>query len=228
MKLRPLQLLRAIYNVVFLIRNPQRVDKAFAFTDAVAKSGAFAPIVEKLRQDPAMARALEERHPLRMDLPALRSLPEYTFGRTFAEHLIANKLEPIPALSSEDPVGYFLTHLRETHDIWHVVTGNGTDIAGEAGIWAFLFAQIPGAFPGFFLAIGLLRVAIYDKALKVSMMEAITRSWSAGRAARPLFGVHWDELWRLPLAEVRAQLGLPVTVPVFPVRTVDSVTSLAS
>jgi ubiquinone biosynthesis protein Coq4 len=32
----------------------------------------------------------------------------------------------------------------ETHDIWHVVTGFHTDVAGELGLQAFYLAQFPG------------------------------------------------------------------------------------
>ena len=39
-------------------------------------------------------------------------------------------------------------------------------------------------------------------------MDAITRGWTLGRSAAPLFGVRWDEHWERPLAAVQAELGL--------------------
>src|SRR5438477_261218 len=78
-----------------------------------------------LPRDPRCALALDERHRFRIDLASLRGLAPGTLGRTFAEHMIANGLDPsaLPDLPSTDRRSFFRAHLYETHDIWHVVTG---------------------------------------------------------------------------------------------------------
>ena len=39
-------------------------------------------------------------------------------------------------------------------------------------------------------------------------MHAMSSGYRAGKAAEPLFGVDWDELWDVPLDEVRARFAV--------------------
>jgi ubiquinone biosynthesis protein Coq4 len=41
-------------------------------------------------------------------------------------------------------------------------------------------------------------------------MREIARGWLLGRRSRQLFGVRWDDYMAMPLAEVRAVLGIAV------------------
>ena len=58
--------------------------------------------------------------------------------------MIRMNLDPKDILVPEN-VGsdfdYVRAHLRETHDVWHPVTGFDTDVAGELGLQAFYLAQ---------------------------------------------------------------------------------------
>ena len=211
MKLPPLRALKAFYSLARLVKDPNRLGEVFEMSDALATPDALRPMVDRLTEDPVVARSFEERHRIRIDLAELRQLPEGTFGRAFAEHMIAAKLDPaaLPTLASDDANAFFRAHLYETHDIWHVVTGFGTDVVGELGLQAFYQAQIPGPLPSLLLAVGLLRSAIFDQALTVPFMEALVRGWRMGKASRPLFGVRWAAYWTTSLDDVRRELGIP-------------------
>ena len=210
MKLPPLRALKAVYSLARLVKDPNRLGEVFEISDALATPEKLRPMVDQLAEDPVIARSLEERHRIHIDIPALRRLPEGTLGRTFAEHMIAANLDPsaLPKLPSDDAIAFFRAHLYETHDIWHVVTGFETDVVGELGLQAFYQAQIPGPLPSILLAIGFLRSALFDRELTVPFMNALVRGWRMGKTARPLFGVRWDELWSTPLAEVQRQLDV--------------------
>jgi ubiquinone biosynthesis protein Coq4 len=39
-------------------------------------------------------------------------------------------------------------------------------------------------------------------------MDAISRGWRAGKAARPLFGIDWSSSWERPLEAIRVELGV--------------------
>lgn len=210
MKLPPLRALKAFYSLARLVKDPNRLGEVFEMSDALATPDAIRPMVDRLAEDPVVARSFEERHRVPIDLAELRDLPEGTFGRAFADHMIAAKLDPsaLPKLRSDDALAFFRAHLYETHDIWHVVTGFGTDVVGELGLQAFYQAQIPGPLPSLLLAVGFVRSAIFDQELTVPFMEALARGWRMGKSARALFGVHWDELWTTSLSDVRRQLGI--------------------
>lgn len=210
MKIGPLDAARALYRLVRLVQDPNRLDEVFEMADALGKPEALNPIVEEIAKDPFVARAFEERHRIEVDLASLRKLPEGTLGRAFAAHMDAAKLDPsaLPTLPDSDRVLYFRAHLYETHDIWHAVTGFGVDFVGELGLQGFYLAQIPGPLPALLVATGFVRSAIYDRHLIKPFMNELIRGWRMGASAKPFFGVKWDEMWSLPLAEVRAKLGI--------------------
>ena len=210
MKLPPLRALKAFYSLARLVKDPNRLGEVFEMSDALATPEAIQPMVDRLVEDPVVAQSFEARHRLRIDLPALRRLPEGTFGRAFADHMVAANLDPsaLPTLPSDDATAFFRAHLYETHDVWHVATGFGTDVVGELGLQAFYQAQIPGPLPSLLLGVGFLRSALFDQELTVPFMEALVRGWRMGKSARPLFGIRWDELWNEHLADVRRELGI--------------------
>jgi ubiquinone biosynthesis protein COQ4 len=210
MNLHPLRTAKALYSLARLVKNPDRLGEVFELSDALATREAMAPIVSGIASDPFVSQALEERRRLRIDLRSLRTLPKGTLGRAFAEHMDAAGLDPgaLPDLASEDAIGFFRAHLYETHDVWHVVTGFGVDWRAELGLQAFYIAQIPGPLPLLLVAVGFVRSALYEPEATLPFLEEVVRGFRMGRAARPLFGVRWDELWDVPLAEVRTRLGV--------------------
>ena len=53
-----------------------------------------------------------------------------------------------------------------------------------------------------------LQMGLYKPELLPPVMDAITEGWALGRRAQPLMGVHWEEYWESPLAELRVEFGL--------------------
>jgi ubiquinone biosynthesis protein Coq4 len=207
----PLRTTKALYSLAMLVRDPNRLNQVFEMADALGTPEAMNPIIERLKKsDARIVKAFREKHRIKVDLNVLRRLPEGTLGRVFAEHMIAANLDPsaIPTLEDGDDVMFFRAHLYETHDVWHAVTGFGTDLVGELGLQAFYLAQIPSPLPSLLLAVGFLRSGIYDSELTLSFMDALIRGWRMGRSSIPFFGLRWDEMWSLPLSEVRRRVGI--------------------
>jgi ubiquinone biosynthesis protein Coq4 len=207
---------RAIWSFIDLVRHPDHLDRVFEIADAMSEQRR--EVVEMMRdyyaKDPRGALALREKPRLAIRLDELSKLPPGTLGRTYADHMRANGLDPaaIPRLQSPGELEFVRAHLYETHDVWHAVTGFTTDVAGELGLQAFYAGQAPGGLPLMLIAMGLLNTALFAMGEREARLEAITRGWSMGRRARVLFGVPWDELWERPIDEVRESLRLePVT-----------------
>jgi ubiquinone biosynthesis protein Coq4 len=192
-----------------LLLDPNRLDDVFVLERGTVDTAVNDRILATIAQDPRAARAIAERHRLeRVDVDRLASLPEGTLGRTFADYLRARGLDPgaIPRLDAPDDEGYVRAHLYETHDIWHVVTGFDTDVAGEIGLQAFYSAQIDGALPRWLVMGGLLHSIMKQPDDWSRRLEAIARGWNLGKRSGALFGTHWDEMWTVPLGEVRTTL----------------------
>lgn len=213
MKLNPLRTIKALYSLARLVDDPDRLGDVFEIADALASPKILEPIVTRLSADPRIAEAFATRHRLRVSIAELRRLPEGTLGREFAEHMVANDLDPaaLPTLASPDRYEYFRAHLYETHDLWHLLTGFSTDYVGELGLQGFYLAQIPARLPALLLATGFLRVGLIDESLIPALGAELVRGYRMGAAAKPLFGVRWEELWSTPLAEVQRHFGLEPT-----------------
>jgi ubiquinone biosynthesis protein Coq4 len=203
----------AVVHAVRLLFDPTRLADVFVLDRAVTTPEILARIVARVRADPHGAAALARRRRLApLDLDRLIELPQGTLGRAVAEFLRERGLDPksLPRHEDRDEASFVQAHVYETHDIWHVVTGFDTDVAGELGVQAFYSAQLDGALPRYILVGGLIHSRLRAEADWSRRVDAIARGWTLGTRARPLFGRDWDDLWQHPLHQVREELGLCV------------------
>ncbi|MCA9675873.1 MAG: hypothetical protein H6709_08910 [Kofleriaceae bacterium] len=207
----PLLYVKLARSFVRLVRDPDRLDEVFVIADGLQGTEAVDAMIDHARRDPQGSRALDDRPRVAIDLPRLRAMPDGTLGRETARFLDDRGLDPtdIPQRDATDPASFVRAHLYETHDLWHVVTGFHTDVAGEIGLQAFYLAQLPARLAPMLISIAMLNTFLMSFDDRDARMEAITRGWQLGRAAQQLFGLRWAELWSTPLVEVRARLGLP-------------------
>ena len=97
--------------------------------------------------------------------------------------------------------------MRDSHDLWHLVTGYETDLLGELGVLAFSAVQTRN--PGVWMLVlgAMLRATpVLPEAVRV-VSGAIGRA----RKAAWLPGADWAELLARPLTEVRAMLSIDAT-----------------
>jgi ubiquinone biosynthesis protein COQ4 len=99
----------------------------------------------------------------------------------------------------------FSRRLRAQHDIWHVVTGYGSDGLGEALISATTYTWLGNIG---FIVVASASVHHYAKAFPQepvwrALLEALWRGWRG----QWLPGINWEDLLCRPLEEVRSQVG---------------------
>ena len=186
------------------------VEIGFARSKLGRRFARWEQTVAALKDGPRTATAVQERGlfgPIALD--ELAQLPEGTLGRVFADHCRAREIDPnLIHVPPDGEVGWFLNHLYQTHDIWHVVTGWGNDLAGEVGLGGFYAAQLRSpTFFGYMLALIFLNV-IWRRADLDEIFAAFSAGYRGGRASLPLFGARWDDLWALPIGEVRARFEI--------------------
>jgi ubiquinone biosynthesis protein COQ4 len=142
-----------------------------------------------------------------VDYDALRALPADTLGGAYVRFLDDNGLDPdlfqAPPGMPEVPA-YVAKRMRQSHDIWHVVTGCQTDIPGEIELLGFSHAQT--GMPGLRMLarVGALRFSLRHR----GVWRALRRGRRRGAAARSLMTVRWESMWEVPLSEVRTSLGI--------------------
>jgi ubiquinone biosynthesis protein Coq4 len=223
-------LARGVWACVDLVRNPDRLERVHDITNALASRypQALDHMRELFGRDSRGAAALREKRRLHPDVQELSQLSQGTLGRAFADHILLNRIDGTALPETGDRVGkpkrpfgdelkFIRAHIYDTHDVWHVVTGFGVDVAGELGLQAFCAAQTPYALPSLLLGLGFLNTAVFGLNDSERRMNAISRGWQMGQRAQPLFGMHWEELWTRPLEEVRRSLRVEPYREVFSV-----------
>lgn len=214
---RALMLIRFLRHFAKVVWDPSQLDDILAFVASFEQAELIAPMTEHFAQSSRSAAALAARPRVGVvDLEALSRLPEGSLGQAFAGHMRAEGLDPsaIPVLPAHDPVSYTFAHLHEVHDIWHVVTGFGTDTAGELGLQAFNAAQFPTRLGIALVAAGLLNALLFEWEDRHARMDEISRGWALGRRTPHLFGVDWAQEWETPLSTLRRRLELPQDAPI--------------
>ena len=154
------------------------------------------------------------------DRERLRTLPDGSLGREYARFADGHQLFPeklaevvrearsatggqVPGATPE--LAFLQDRYRDLHDIWHVVTGYGTDLAGEYGIVALQSKQVgyrAMAITGF---LSTLMTAISQR--RFDMLATWFEGRRRGRDGAYLLAQDWESLVELPLEEVQAKLG---------------------
>jgi ubiquinone biosynthesis protein COQ4 len=148
--------------------------------------------------------AIDSRH---VDFAQLRALPADSLGGAYARMLQERQLDPDlfqPPDLPDPELGYIAQRIRQTHDLWHVITGLSTAVPGEVALQAFTYAQLHQRFSRLIAVGGVLLFG-----LRYPFMFELTRRWyRAGRHVPFLLAEHWEAHWQEPLSAVRERLGL--------------------
>ena len=203
---------RAIRSLAHVLANPEATDKVIEFLQ-LANIGALRRRGAAFFDDPSGAQLYAEQRRIdsrTVDMDALLALPEGTLGHAYATFLRSHGLTPevfdaAPEGLPDPKLTYVVQRARQTHDLWHVVTGCETDPAGEIALQAFTYAQIHA--PG--NAILALAGALKGARQKPGILRDVVALYRTGARAKRLPAFPWEDHWATPLAEVRAMLGLP-------------------
>jgi ubiquinone biosynthesis protein COQ4 len=122
--------------------------------------------------------------------------------------------------------------IRDSHDLWHVVTGYHGDLIGEAALLAFSFAQTWNPGVGFIVAAAMVQTGrlrrrfrslglVSDVETTIDPRVLMVQGLIRGMRAEWLVAQDWEALLPLPLEQVRARLGVGEPPVYKPVRTTD-------
>jgi ubiquinone biosynthesis protein COQ4 len=207
---RPLERLGiAIAALAKLARDPNDTSQVFLLGLSL-NAAKFPELLARILVDEEGARLLREQPSIdssAVDYDALRALPADTLGGAYVRFLDAHGLDPDmfhapPALPSVP--AYVAKRLRQSHDLWHVVTGYGPDVPGEVALQAFTYAVTHMPSARVIALMGVLRHVVREPRIAKLALEGYRR----GKKAAFLPTVPWEALFERPLAEVRGELGL--------------------
>ena len=107
----------------------------------------------------------------------------------------------------EHPYAWFGRRMRDSHDIWHVLTGyQADDPLGELCLVAFTYAQTRGTGWGFIALMGALK-SFREKGGK-RVRTAVREGYRHGKEAAWLHSEDFEKLFAEPLEAARARLNI--------------------
>jgi ubiquinone biosynthesis protein COQ4 len=142
------------------------------------------------------------------DIEALAKLPADTLGGAYGRHMLSNNLradfyDHVPA---RHRMHYLRLRIRQTHDIWHVLTGFGTDEFDEVGLQAFYSGQFPNSTGAIIAVAAFLKSILRGRFDELGKhMESFAEGYCAGKRSGSLIAVKWEELWNEKLDTLRAR-----------------------
>jgi len=208
----PRRLAEAARALADLARDPSRLDRVFDLGVAL-NAGRIPRILARLEADPETRRLLDEQPSIdsaHVDFDALERLPDGTLGREYVRFLRDNGISPDvfkrPNVG-DDRVAFIMQRIRQTHDLWHVLTGYAPDLRGEILLQAFTYAQLRAPSALAITVLGLVRHGRGQRGFARDVRNAFRR----GKAARKLATYRWENRWSAPLEDLRRELRCPLS-----------------
>ena len=203
-------IINAVKGFIIFANNPSKTEAAFDIADGLRKTGLYKQFIEYAHSHASVSQITQERYfsPI-VNLDDLITYPKESLGYCYAAHMKQLGLRPdfYRAIHIEDDYSYLAMRMRQTHDIWHTITGFGTDLVGEAKLQALTLAQmrspLAAALMGAFLVHTMKSSAPLDP-----LIDGIWEGWCMGKVARPLIAQKWEEDWGKPLSEWRVYLEI--------------------
>ncbi len=216
--------LRALYATFMLGKRPDQVKYVFMMGDAqdnIAEGArARGEITDPFAAAPLEAMWKERFAAAGYDIDGLLRLSADTLGGAYARHMKANDLRPdfYKEVTPNHRMHYLRMRMRQTHDIWHVLSGFGTDEFGEGGLQGFYFAQFTNGQSALIASAAMLKSVLRGRFGDLEKhVDAFCEGYCNGKRAERLLEVRWEELWgesvhclrrRYRIAEPQCRAGL--------------------
>ena len=206
-RIRPIEAWRGIRE---LIKNPDDTGQVFRIIRALS-GNAFERCFQRFEASPTGAKILSDNRSLvsrLSDRDYLLSLPVGSLGRVYADFVEREQITAsglVDASNEAPPENavdcprrtLFGERLRDQHDLWHVVTGYGRDLVGEAALLAFTYRQTRNRGIGFIILVAYIRAG--DRELpqqRILIRDGLRRS----KQAEWLPAADWEALLERPLS----------------------------
>ena len=211
---------RAIKNFRLLMKDKEDTSLVFKIYESLPSKD-FMPRVEKLMlsEKGETLRASEPSLPEILDDHAqLRKTPKGSLAHAYCDFMESEGLTAAGLVAESDRLGrpkyddlvqWFGDRSRDTHDLFHVLTGYGRDALGEQCVLLFTHGQSPTQGH---LLIGYAGSANIKKMVwgsKAPVMGAVRQAKATGRGAPPLLEQSIRELLAQQVDEVRKFLNIP-------------------
>lgn len=214
------QPVKAWHHMQKLIANKEDTEQVFHIIEAL-NGRSFEKNFAAFVNSPEGYRLLKERTylpPVLDDHSWIKALPEGTVGRAYVEFMEREGLTAQGLVEEsakhragvpdyDDDYLWFGNRLRDTHDLFHVLSGYNRDALGEASLLAFTYSQNPGNGVLFIAFMGCRTIA-KNAPKSARIMDCFWEGKRNGAAAQRIMRQDIVELMKEPLEDARVRLGI--------------------
>lgn len=212
--------LRAVRSFQALIKDKEDTSLVFKIFESLPSKD-FLPRVQRLALSPQgeMLRSSEPWLPEILDDHAtLRRTPKGSVAHAYCDFMEAEGLSAAGLVAESDRAGrprypdlveWFINRSRDTHDLFHILTGYSRDALGEQCVLLFTHGQAPSQGH---LLIGYAGAANIKKMVKGSaapVFSAVRQAHRTGKGAPELMAQSIRQLLERQLDDVRAEMRIP-------------------
>lgn len=216
----------AKYRPLRAVRNFQKLMKDKEDTAAVFKIFESLPSRDFLPRIATLALSERGEH-LRSTEPwlpeilddhaALRRTPKGSLAHAYCDFMEGEGLTAAGLVAESDRAGrprypdlveWYINRSRDTHDLFHVLTGYGRDALGEASVLLFTHGQSPSQGHLLIGYAGAANIKKMAKGSKAPVMSAVREAHRIGKGAPALIDQPIRKLLERPLDEVRTALRI--------------------
>lgn len=212
--------LRAWKNFRLLIQDKEDTSLVFKIFESLPSKD-FLPRAAELalsergehlrRTEPSLPEILD-------DHAALRRTPKGSLAHAYCDFMenegltaagLVAEAESLGRPKYPDLVQWFMERSRDTHDLFHVLTGYGRDALGEQCVLLFTHGQSPSHGHLLIGYAGAANIAKMVRGSKAPVFGAVRQAHRTGKGAPRLIEQPIRELLARPLEQVRADLRIP-------------------
>ncbi len=152
------------------------------------------------------------------DHAALRRTRKGSLAHAYCDFMEAEGLSAAGLVAEYDRAGrpaypdlveWFINRSRDTHDLFHVLTGYGRDALGEQCVLLFTHGQAPSQGHLLIGYAGAANIAKMVKGSKAPVFGAVREAHRTGKGAPQLMAQPIRHLLERPLEDVRRDLSIP-------------------
>ncbi|MFN3864395.1 MAG: Coq4 family protein [Erythrobacter sp.] len=211
--------LRAIRNFRMLMKDKEDTAAVFRIFESLPSKN-FIPRVAQLalsergtylrQSEPCLPEILD-------DHASLRRTPKGSLAHAYCDFMEAEGLTAAGLVAESERTGrarfpdlveWYINRSRDTHDLFHVLTGYGRDALGEAAVLLFTHGQSPSQGHLLIGYAGAANIKKMAKGTKAPVFAAVREAHRIGKGAPPLIAQPIRQLLERPLEDVRAELRI--------------------
>jgi ubiquinone biosynthesis protein COQ4 len=206
--------LRLMKSYFDLAKDPSNTVKVFRLSDLllnIASKDTLAKIsTEYAQQYPITYQEFIDHKDIKgIDYIQFKDYCDDTLGKMYYNHMHDNNLEVdfFEKCKKDIFVDYLRNKIRATHDVWHVLTGNGTAWDDEVALQSFYAGQKTTGLNTILVSVGYLHIALtgqFDKFAELS--KKVDLNNQRGLQASNLLEADFSKLWDKNINLVRQEL----------------------